>query len=90
MVTLTTDCSNSASNVGCYMAYEETGANAVTATNATAVGSQRVDSSPFIGSASYLVTLTNAGTTTFTAEYAVQGGAGTATFTTGSILVQVP
>jgi hypothetical protein len=89
LVTLTTTCSNSTINDGCYMSFKaNNGASPGTAADSLAVGAASAGAGTLTaGSASYLVNVA-AGTTTFTGVYKRQGG-GTATFLDSRIIVQV-
>lgn len=70
------------------MSFSATGGLTQSASDDFAVGIQSTPTSTlFAASASYLLTVT--GDTTFTAQYRSGGGAGTATFATSTIIVQV-
>ena len=88
LVTLTTTCSNSTTNDGCFMSFTaNNGASTTTASDNNAVGTQKLPVSSVAVSASYLVTVAN-GSTTFTASYRAPNG-GTATFQASRIIVQI-
>jgi hypothetical protein len=92
LVTLSTKCSNSQQDSGCYMSFAASGGLTQSASDNFAVGDGRPgdDSTNkfFVGSGTYLVTIPTAGTTTFTAQFK-RGVGSTASFGMHAITVQV-
>jgi hypothetical protein len=86
-ITITTTCTASGVNSGCYMSFTASGGASLAGADTRAAGAlaAQLTAPTFAGSASFVVTTT--GNTTFTGVY--RSTSATATFSASTIIVQV-